>query len=300
MTPRLTYAIAPPNQTTPLERRRQIAAAQSARIALLPIDALLVYDVQDEASRNARPRPFPFVPKVDPLSYAFDTLDLGGLPRVVYRAVAGQDEVALCRWLDRLHARGGSAVLVGAPSAGATASMTLPQALSLSRRRLPGLALGGVVIPERHRGPGTEEARVWAKAQAGCGFFVSQTVWSVAAAKRFLLALSRRAALEQAEAPPLLLTFSPCGSPQTLDFLQWLGVEIAPAARRELLAAPDMLARSVDLAADAFEELQAFAGELGLRVGCNVEAVTSRAAEVDAAVELLHRVHRLERVQQAA
>jgi hypothetical protein len=56
--PRLTYAIAPPNRTTAPERRREIAAEQSARISALPIDALLVYDVQDEAARNASQRPF--------------------------------------------------------------------------------------------------------------------------------------------------------------------------------------------------------------------------------------------------
>jgi len=90
--PRLTYAITPPNQTTPDERRRAIAAAQSARVSSLPVDALLVYDVQDEAARNGNPRPFSFVPKVDPLSYAFDELQIGALPRVVYRAVAEQSE----------------------------------------------------------------------------------------------------------------------------------------------------------------------------------------------------------------
>src|SRR6478609_4458967 len=75
--PRLTYAITPPNQTTPEERRRTIAAAQSARVSSLPVDALLVYDVQDEAARNGSPRPFPFAPKFDPLSYAFDDLQIG-------------------------------------------------------------------------------------------------------------------------------------------------------------------------------------------------------------------------------
>lgn len=289
----LTYAIAPPNRTTPVERRREIAATQSARISRLPIDALLVYDVQDEAARNGAPRPFPFIAKVDPLSYAFDELQIGALPRVVYRAVVEQDEPSLRGWLEGLHARGGLAVLVGAPSRTMPAALTLPRAFSLCRSHAPGLSFGGVLIPERHHTSGTEDARVWAKVQQGCRFFVSQTVWSVSATKRLLQDLRVRAELEGEEPPPILLTFSPCGSAQTLEFLEWLGVHLPASMKRELLSARDMLARSVELATETFDEIRAFAAELGLNVGCNVESVSSRAEEVEASVELVYRIDRL-------
>ena len=288
--PRLTYAVTPPNQTTPELRRRALAAAQSARVSSLPVDALLVYDVQDEAARNGALRPFSFVPKVDPLSYAFDELDIGALPRVVYRAVSGQGEPSLCHWLDRLQAHGGRAVLVGAPSRHFAATLSLPRAFSLCRSHAPGLAFGGVVIPERHQSSGAEDARVWAKVQQGCGFFVSQTVWSVSATKRLLLDLRVRAELEGGQAPHLLLTFSPCGSQQTLEFIEWLGVTLPDTVKRELLSAKDMLERSVELASEAFAEVRAFAAEQGLSVGCNVESVSSRAAEVEASVELVRRI----------
>jgi hypothetical protein len=291
--PRLTYAIAPPNRTTPIERRRAIAAAQSERISSLPLDALLVYDVQDEAARTGAPRPFSFTPKVDPLSYAFEALQIGGLPRVVYRAVAEQGEATLRGWLDSLQARGGHAVLVGAPSRNMSTSLTLPQALALCRSHAPGLSLGGVLIPERHETAGAEDARVWAKMQQGCRFFVSQTVWSVTATKRLLLDLRVRAELEGGKAPPVLLTFSPCGSPQTLQFLEWLGVSLPAPVKRELLSTKDMLSRSVELAAQAFDEVRAFAAEQGLDVGANVESVSARAEEVDASVELVWRIDQL-------
>lgn len=287
---RLTYAITPPNRTTPAERRTAIAAAQSAQIASLPIDALLVYDVQDESARNGAPRPFPFTPKLDPLDYAFEELALGKLPRVVYRAVADQGEESLCRWLDRLHANGGLAVLVGAPSRHAPTALTLSRAFALARSSASALRFGGVVIPERHQTSGGEDARIWAKKQQGCGFFVSQTVWSVSATKRLLRDLRVRADREGGDVPPLLLTFSPCGSPQTLAFQEWLGVEVPPVVKRELLSAKDMFARSLELASEAFVELRAFASERGLVVGCNVESVSSRAAEVEASIELVRRV----------
>ena len=291
---RLTYAIAPPNRTTPPERRREIAAEQSARLASLPLDALLVYDVQDESSRTNTPRPFPFVPKVDPLSYAFDALELGHVPRIVYRAVAGQDEATLRLWLQRLHARGGRAVLVGAPAREASPSVTLPRAFSLCQAHTPALSFGGVVIAERHQTRGGEDARVWAKMQQGCAFFISQTVWCATTTRRFLRDLRARAEKAGSAAPPILFTFSPCGSVQTLEFLRWLGVVVPEVIQRELLSAPDMLARSIELATDTFADIRSFARDLGLTVGCNVESVTARAPEIEASIELLRRVDRLE------
>jgi hypothetical protein len=230
---------------------------------------------------------------VDPLAYAFEELEVGALPRVVYRAIVEQAESSLCLWLDKLGARGGHAVFVGVPSRQLTAPLTLPQTFSLCRNRAPGLRFGGVLIPERHQNSGMEDARVWAKMRQGCGFFVSQTVWSASATKRLLRDLRVRADLERTEVPPILLTFSPCGSPQTLQFLEWLGVEVPPATKRELLSTADMLGRSVALATEMFADLHAFAAERGISVGCNVESVSSRAAEVEAATELIRRIDRL-------
>lgn len=292
--PRLTYAIAPPNQSTPLERRRAIAREQSARIPTLPIDALLVYDVQDEAERNGNPRPFAFMPKVDPLTYALDELRIGEVPLVVYRAVAEQDEPQLCDWLGRLQARRGRAILVGTPSPRLTATLSLPAAYSVCRRHAPELNFGGIVIAERHQEIGGEDARVCAKARQGCRFFVSQTVWSADATKQLLSDLSIRADREGTRVPPIVLTLSPCGSAQTLDFLGWLGVNVPPPVKRELLSAKDMLTRSVELAEEIYADLLDFAAERGLTVGCNVESVSARAAEVEASVELLRRIDRLD------
>jgi len=292
--PRLTYAITPPNQTTPAERRQALAAAQSARISSLPVGALLVYDVQDESVRNGGPRPFAFTPKVDPLSYAFDELQIGTLPRVVYSAVASHDEASLCRWFDALHARGGLAVLVGPPSCRTTAPLTLAQAFSLAQVSVPRLQFGGVVIPERHQTSGSEDARIWRKVQSGCRFFVSQTIWSVCATKQLLFDLRARLESEGASPPHLLLTFSPCGSQQTLGFMEWLGVAVPGFVSRDLLASRDMLARSIELALEACAEVRAYGRDLGLSVGCNVESVSTRPAEVEAALELVHRIDRLE------
>lgn len=291
---RLTYAIAPPNQATAPERRRSIAAAQSALASSLPIDALLVYDVQDEAVRNDSPRPFAFTPKVDPLTYALDELQVGALPLVVYRTVVQQDGRSLHHWLDRIGERHALGVLVGAPSRRASALLTLPEALSVCRAHAPKVPIGGVVIPERHRRSGGEDARVWAKVQQGCSFFVSQTLWSSAPTRQLLRDLRSRADRERAEPPNLLFTSSPCGSQQTLAFLEWLGVDVPATVKIELLSAKDMLARSIELAVETYAEVRAFAQSLGFTVGCNVESVSSRAAEVEASVELIRRIDQLD------
>lgn len=290
--PRLTYALAPPSRATTPERRRSIAAAHSARIASLPVDALLVYDVQDEAARNDRPRPFAFLPKVDTLTYALDDLEIGDLQLVVYRVVGEQEPLSFRPWLDRLKTRRGLAVLVGAPSRRSSGSLTLPEAYSLCRTHAPEVLLGGIVIPERHKDSSAEDARVWAKMQQGCGFFVSQTLWSVSATERLLRDLRLRMDAERASPPTLLFTLSPCGSPQTLEFLEWLGVDISPSLKRDLLSARDMLERSIELAVETYGEVRALAASLGFTVGCNVESVSTRAAEIDASVELVHRIER--------
>jgi hypothetical protein len=289
----LTYALTPPNRTAPLERRRAIAAAQSARIRALPIDALIVYDVQDEQVRNRAPRPFPFAPKMDPLTYAYEELHVGDLPRIVYHSVSEESPGSLLNWLNVLTACGGKTVLVGAPSGNLRPQLTLPEALALCRAHVPQLDMGGVVIPERHLTTGTEDQRVWDKVQAGCQFFVSQTVWNVDAAKLVLRALKARADRLERPSPPILITLSPCGSLQTLAFLEWLGVNVPAKVRQQLNDAAHMLERSVALAEHVFEQLYAFGRENGLVIGCNVESVSSRAAEIDAAAELVHRIHAL-------
>lgn len=290
----LTYAITPPNRHTSAERRGAIATAQSAHLAKLPVDALLVYDLQDETARNGAARPFPFAPKVDPLEYAFEDLKAVGLPRVVYRAVTAQDEQAFREWLERLDARGASVVLVGAPSRDTRRKLSLSQALSLGRTVAPSLSFGGVVIAERHHTSGEEAQRVWSKMQQGCDFFVSQTMWCHQMNSALLRDLAELVERQGGSFPRLVFSLSPSGSEQTLRFQEWLGVHVPPIIKRDLLAAKDMLGRSIDLAVDVFRQLCAVASDLGVTIGCNVESVSSRAVELDASFELVRRIAALQ------
>jgi hypothetical protein len=64
------YGLAPPKQATPAGQLEGIVAQQLARLGSLPVDGLIVYDIQDETERVSTPRPFPFLPTLNPEVYA--------------------------------------------------------------------------------------------------------------------------------------------------------------------------------------------------------------------------------------
>ena len=59
----------PPRLGTPPE---QVAPppTSSPRLAGLPLDGVVLYDIQDETGRTQLPRPFPFAGTIDPREYA--------------------------------------------------------------------------------------------------------------------------------------------------------------------------------------------------------------------------------------
>src|SRR5688572_19748909 len=98
------YGLAPPKLATEPERLREIAAQQLARLRTLEPDALVVYDIQDEPGRNGQPRPFPFLPTVDPEVYAYDALAASAIPKIVYRCVAAHSREQFSAWVETVRA----------------------------------------------------------------------------------------------------------------------------------------------------------------------------------------------------
>ncbi len=290
---RLIYGITPPKLSSPEERRRELAQIQTARINQLPIDALVVYDLQDESARTSVERPFPFSACIDPLSYSYDYLSGIPLPKIVYRSVSGQTKEGLSDWLTQLQARGGATVLVGAPSDEQRVNIRIGDAYKLRRSVAPQLPLGGVMIAERHEQGGAEDERMLRKWTSGCTFFVSQAVYSVTKSKNLLSDLYYRSLAESRPMPQMYITLSPCGSKKTLEFMDWLGVSVPRWLKNELLHAGDILEKSVDLSISGFAELLDFAKSKGFELGCNVESVSLRKAEIDASVEMVHRIREL-------
>lgn len=288
------YGLAPPKAATAPEHLQEIVARQVERLATLKVDGLVIYDIQDEGQRTAAPRPFPFLPTLDPDMYAHSHLAPVALPKVVYRCVNRDTRETFTRWLsDGIDA--GSprlSVLVGAPSQQEHAGLSLTDAYALVRQRAPGLVLGGIAIAERHARRNDEHTRILAKCANGCRFFVTQAVYDVTATKSLLsdYALALR---ERGAAPvPIILTFSPCGSAKTLEFMRWLGIHFPRWLENDLRFSADPLATSLDLCERIFCEAWDYARDKGVPLGVNIESVSIRKAEIDASVELLRRVQR--------
>lgn len=290
------FGLAPPRRDAAPERIEEIAARHRERLAALRPDGVVVYDIQDEADRNAAPRPFPFLPTLDPATWA--DVHLAGLPapRVVYRSTAGLAPEALGPWLRARAERGSPVVLVGAPSARSAGRLSLADAYAVARREAPDALLGGVAIAERHARRLDEHERLAAKMAQGCRFFVTQAVYDPSTTRSLLSDYALRMARDGTPPAPVVLTFSPCGSVKTLEFMRWLGISFPRWVENELHHSPDFLERSIGLCDEILADVLGYAREKGIPLGINVESVSVRKAEIEAAVELFGRLaRRLER-----
>ena len=95
----MLFAITPPRRSTPAERLPAIAQATVDRLSHLDLDGLVLYDIDDESSRNPVERPFPFSPTVDPSDYRADHLQSWPTPVIVYRAVGKYQREDLRTWI---------------------------------------------------------------------------------------------------------------------------------------------------------------------------------------------------------
>jgi hypothetical protein len=286
------YGIAPPKLATDPERVREIAAQQMARLRMLAPDGLVVYDIQDEPGPSGLARPFPFLPTIDPELYAYGALADLAIPKIVYRCVGSHTREAFANWLDTVRASGGRrlGVFVGAPRGRSLGpSLPLAEAQALARAA-PNLVLGGIAIAERHGAKHDEHERMLAKQDRGCRFFITQSVYDAASTKSLLSDYALLMRARGRPPAPVVLTFSPCGSVRTLEFMKWLGISFPRWLENELRYSADTLERSIDLCESVFADVQEYAREKQLPIGINVESVSIRKSEIDASVELYRRL----------
>lgn len=286
----MLFALTPPRLSTPADRVAEIARTTLQRLRPLDLDGLVLYDIDDESSRNPAQRPFPFSPTLDPAEYLDTYLTDWHTPVVVYRAVGKYSAHTLGAWLSSQDPTRAMTVLVGAASSGTPAVVSLAGAQDLRRELNPDLLLGGVAIPERHSRRNDEHLRLTAKQRAGCGFFVTQVVYDVNAAKNLVSDYRYECADLEVDPAPIIFTFSVCGSMKTLEFLRWLGVDVPRWIENDLRHAEDPLAASLRHALSAAIELITFCEGLHVPYGINVESVSIRRVEIEASVELARRI----------
>ncbi len=284
------YGITPPKKGTDSEKIKEIASRQIQRLRSLKVDGLILYDIQDEKSRTAVERPFPFMETLDSFSYSNEYLGSLPIPKIVYRSVGKYSKKELCQFLTNASSRENLTVFVGASSKSQAVTLSMNDAYKLKAETNADLLLGGVTIPERHQSKGDEHIRVFNKISQGCSFFVSQGVYDVNAAKNFLSEYYYYGQENNMPLVPILFTLTPCGSAKTLEFMKWLGISIPKWLENELLHSNDILQKSVNFSEQSWLELKSFADEKGIPVGCNIESVAIRKVEVDASIDLLRRI----------
>jgi hypothetical protein len=287
---RLMFSITPPRESTSPEDAERIAKVTIDRLRPLALDALIVYDIDDESDRNPGERPFPYLPTQDPADFHARHLGEWDRPVVVYRCVGKYAPRDLQAWLATQDSERVRTVFVGASSSSKQVRTSLLQAQDLWRHTRPELPMGSVAIPERHASSGLEHERMLRKQRAGASFFVTQVVYDADAAKSMLSDYHYACMDQEQEPAPVVFTLSVCGSLKTLAFLEWLGVDVPRWMRNDLERSDDPLSVSFDHCLATARDLAVFCRRLGAPYGFNVESVSIRRAEIDASVCLAERL----------
>lgn len=278
----------PPRAGTDDEMMAEIAQKLLGRLNSIEYDGVVVYDIQDESSRIEQPRPFPFMETRDPREYAWLLSRLSGRETITYKSVAQRDRSSFEAWLQETHERFSQQhlVLVGAPSSEGQVHLSLNEAYSALRESGLPFNLGGVTIAERHAVKGNEHLRLLQKSAQGCEFFISQAVYNPQATIDLLTGYARECR-QRGETPKrVILTFTPCGSQKTLEFMHWLGISVPAATRWRILDAEAPLSESIRICQNSLEQILEACLPLGLPLGLNIESLTNRKEEIDASIQL--------------
>src|SRR5918994_725950 len=283
----LLYGTTPPRAGTPPDQIDTAADKLAARLAGLPLDGVVVYDIQDETGRTQSPRPFPYIGTVDPRQYAALLRQRLGIPPITYKALGTMDEAQWRAWLKASEDKVQFLSVVGRPASGGRYPLPLSRAIRISSDN-PAFIVGGVVIAERHDERRSEAARLLAKGIEGCGYFISQAVYHPAPTRRLLADYLRDCRGAGIAPKRVILTFAPCGREKTLAFIRWLGVNVAPDTERAILGAANPLAKSIEICRDNLRRIldAPYVGEIPL--GVNVESVSINRDEIDASIDLFH------------
>lgn len=283
----LLYGTTPPRLDAGEERIRRAASRLAQRTRDLPLDGIVVYDVQDESARTEEERPFPFMPMIDARVYASMLRDLTGREPLTYQCVSAVPEHLWTRWLDETASSYGlnTISLVGAASSKSAAGTPLATALDMAARHPARFLIGGVVILERHSTARSESRRLMRKAEAGCEYFISQAVYSPALTVRLIEDYLADCGRSGARPRRIILTFTPCGRVETMRFMEWLGISIPSETQRALLGESPLRA-SLTLCADNLRSILDRVAGRGVPLGINVESVSNKKDEILGSVDL--------------
>lgn len=290
----LLYGITPPKANTEPEKIKEIAKRTLGYLSALDIDALVVYDVQDESARTSEERPFPFSSALDPFEYASQHLRDLNIPKIIYRPAGKFTCEELTLWLNDLKQHGCYPTFVGLPTPDYVVKTSLPEAYEIWRKNHEEHSvIGAVTIPERHAILKDEDVRILDKVASGVSFFISQCIFNVEYTKKTLDDLIVACQKKNKEIPTIIFTLTVCGSLKTLHFMEWLGIHVPDDIKAQLEASTNAPALSVEIATAIAKDLIQYCKERSIPFGFNIESVAIRKVEIDASLELINTVNGL-------
>lgn len=289
----LFYGLTPPKISTEEEKIAAIAARQISRLKDEKIDALVLYDIQDESLRISAPRPYPFSQTLLPQHYNEKYLKAIDVPKIIYQTVGKYTKEEFTNFLTDDSYELKYSVLVGTPTDQQSSGISLLDAYKIKEELDSPVILGGITIPERHIMFGDEHKKVFFKIDKGCSFFISQCVYSLNDTKSFLSDYYYYSMEIERQMAPIIFTLTPCGSLKTLEFMQWLGIDVPRWLFNELTHSQDILSKSLEVCRSIAAELLDYCLERNIPVGFNIESVAIRKVEVEASIELLRDVRKM-------
>jgi hypothetical protein len=290
----LLYGITPPKIQTARERVGEIAAKTINDLCTADIDALIVYDVQDESARTDVERPFPFTTALDPFQYASQHLQELSVPKIIYRPAGKYTREELSQWLQDLKNHRFYPIFVGLPSPDYIVKTSLNEAYQIwSEQHGEHSVIGAITIPERHAVLNDEDVRIMNKVQCRVSYFISQCIFNVDYTKKMLDDLVLTFQKKNQDLPTIIFTLTICGSVKTLHFMEWLGIHIPDDIKEELELCDDPVNNSLKFATTIAQDLIQYCQEKSIPFGFNIESVAIRRVEIEASLSLLDAVSQL-------
>ncbi|MCP4986813.1 MAG: hypothetical protein GY928_12415 [Colwellia sp.] len=283
----------PPKSDTPLDKVTEIAEKLLDRVSDIDVDGLIVYDIQDENSRISKPRPFPFKSTHDTRLYSSLLNKKSTRPVITYKSVVQSNSDDFNQWANEAWQDYGvkDVVLVGSPSKDNSISLPLASAYKTLIDNSHDFFIGGVTIAERHASKKDEHERLIAKHQQGCSFFISQAIYNPQATIDLLTRYAIECQKQGLKPQRIILTFSPCGSKKTLEFIEWLGVNVPEATSLRILNAENPLHESIQNCVNSLQQILDAVRPYDLPLGLNIESLTNRKEEIDGSI-LLYKLLR--------
>lgn len=285
----ILYGITPPKRSTEPGEVEAIAEKTAERINQVAPDGVVIYDIQDESRRNMDPRPFPFMATLEPIDYAERLAKYTSVPLILYNCVVNYSRQQLTQWLKRAESLPSvdSVVFVGGQVSDIPEqNLSLNDSYGVFRDAGVDLRLGGVTIAERHAKKGDEHQRILKKIEDGCSFFISQAVYNEQHTIKLFNDLLAEAQATNQSLAPIILTFTPCGDGKTMRFMEWLGISIEPEVEQEILSDPNPVEKSVSICLRHYRDISAQVDTQDLALGVNIESVSKRKVEIEAAANL--------------